>query len=202
MSTVSYAKKQINWKLALSTEYCWRNTQACDVETKLAIRQGRKRMILVNEDKKKRVIKETDLPRGGKNIKNALKKKPWVGFWPQKATVLYYGLNKSWISPVPVLNDTFARLPGLQRELTLFIRKTRVQSTHLMGCSSGFPLLRTPNAMLSSWGRVLLRVSGMHMANCAGISNYWCLVRRKCPSVLRLCAWKRSWGVIWCGKWW
>ena len=29
------------------------------------------------------------------------KKKPLVGFRPQKASVLYYGLNKSWISLVP-----------------------------------------------------------------------------------------------------
>ena len=33
-------------------------------------------MISVNEDKKKRVIKETDLPREGKNSKKRLKKNP------------------------------------------------------------------------------------------------------------------------------
>jgi len=33
-------------------------------------------MISVNEDKKKRVIKETELPPEGKNIKKALKRNP------------------------------------------------------------------------------------------------------------------------------
>jgi len=50
----------------------------------------------------KKKIGDQTASREGKHQKSP-KKKPWVGFLPQKASVLYYGLNKSWISLVPCL---------------------------------------------------------------------------------------------------